>query len=79
MPGPACYGQGGMSPTVTDANVVLGYLDPAAFMGGERPLDTAAAEAAVDGLAAALEITRDRGGRRHLSAWSISRWPTASV
>jgi N-methylhydantoinase A len=59
MPGPACYGQGGMLPTVTDANVVLGYLDPAAFMGGKRPLDTKAAKAAIDGLAAALKITRD--------------------
>ena len=45
--------------TVTDANVVLGYLDPLAFMGGKRPLDTKAAEAAVDRLAAALKITRD--------------------
>jgi N-methylhydantoinase A len=59
MPGPACYGQGGTSATVTDANVVLGYLDPAAFMGGKRPLDTTAAEAAIDKLATALKITRD--------------------
>src|SRR5437762_7556455 len=35
MPGPACYGQGGAEPTVTDANLVLGYLDPANFLGGE--------------------------------------------
>ena len=59
MPGPACYGQGGTTPTVTDANVVLGYLDASAFMGGKRPLDTRAAEAAIDGLAATLKITRD--------------------
>jgi N-methylhydantoinase A len=58
MPGPACYGNGGTAPTVTDANVVLGYLDPKAFMGGKRPLDVAAAEAAVDRLAASLKITR---------------------
>jgi N-methylhydantoinase A len=44
--------------TVTDANVVLGYLDAGAFMGGKRPLDTQAAEAAVDRLAAVLKITR---------------------
>jgi N-methylhydantoinase A len=58
MPGPASYGNGGTAATVTDANVVLGYLDPKAFMGGKRPLDVAAAEAAVDRLAAALKITR---------------------
>src|ERR1700742_2027227 len=58
MPGPACYGQGGTAATVTDANVVLGYLDPKAFMGGKRPLDVAAAEAAIDRIAAALKITR---------------------
>ena len=34
MPGPACYGRGGTEPTVTDANLVLGYLDPAHFLGG---------------------------------------------
>src|SRR5215813_2440857 len=59
VPGPACYGQGGTSATVTDANVLLGYLDPAAFMGGKRPLDTRAAEAAVGRLARALKITQD--------------------
>jgi N-methylhydantoinase A len=58
MPGPACYGQGGAEATVTDANVVLGYLDAGAFMGGKRPLDARAAEAAIDGLAAELDITR---------------------
>jgi N-methylhydantoinase A len=58
MPGPACYGQGGFEATVTDANVVLGYLDASAFMGGRRPLDTMAAEAVIDRLAASLGITR---------------------
>ena len=48
VPGPACYGAGGTHATVTDANLVLGYLDPAAFLGGRRRLDAAAAEAAVD-------------------------------
>jgi N-methylhydantoinase A len=42
-PGPACYGKGGMEPTVTDANVVLGYMDPAHFLGGAMTLDAAAA------------------------------------
>jgi N-methylhydantoinase A len=57
-PGPAAYGQGGTAATVTDANVVLGYLDAKAFMGGKRPLDVAAAEAAVDRVATALKISR---------------------
>lgn len=47
-PGPACYGAGGERPTVTDANVVLGYLDPDAFLGGRRRLDPARSRAAVD-------------------------------
>jgi N-methylhydantoinase A len=58
VPGPACYGNGGTAATVTDANVVLGYLDAAAFMGGKRPLDRAAAEAAVDRVAASLGLSR---------------------
>ena len=58
IPGPACYGNGGQAATVTDANVVLGYLDAAAFMGGQRPLDRAASEAAVDRVGAAMELSR---------------------
>ena len=58
VPGPACYGNGGAAATVTDANVVLGHLDAGAFMGGKRPLDRVAAEAAVDRVAAALGLTR---------------------
>src|SRR6476619_4385341 len=58
IPGPACYGNGGMAATVTDANVVLDYLDASAFMGGARPLDRAAAEAAVDRVAASLGLPR---------------------
>lgn len=58
VPGPACYGNGGQAATVTDANVVLGYLDAAAFMGGQRPLDRAASEAAIDRVATALELSR---------------------
>ena len=46
-PGPACYGQGGTKPSVSDADLVLGYLDPAHFLGGEMSLDKAAAEAAI--------------------------------
>jgi N-methylhydantoinase A len=47
MPGPACYGQGGTTPTITDANVVLGRLNPAFFLGGEISLDVEASRAAV--------------------------------
>jgi N-methylhydantoinase A/oxoprolinase/acetone carboxylase beta subunit len=46
-PGPACYGRGGDEATVTDASVVLGYLNPARFAGGAMALDVAAAERAV--------------------------------
>jgi len=57
VPGPACYGNGGQEPTVTDANLVLGYLDPANFLGGAKRLDGTAAEAAVARVAAQLGIT----------------------
>ncbi len=55
-PGPACYGLGGSSATVTDANLMLGYLDADAFLGGERRLDRPAAERAVGAVAKALGI-----------------------
>ncbi|MEZ2350198.1 hydantoinase/oxoprolinase family protein [Caballeronia sp. RCC_10] len=42
-PGPACYGRGGTRPTVTDCNLVLGYIDPDSFLGGEFKLDAKAA------------------------------------
>src|SRR5271163_77258 len=58
VPGPACYSNGGAEATVTDANLVLGYLDEASFQGGRRRLDRAAAEAAVDRIAAALGTGR---------------------
>jgi len=47
-PGPACYGLGGTEPTVTDANLVLGYLDAGFFLGGSRRLDAAAAASAIE-------------------------------
>jgi N-methylhydantoinase A len=46
-PGPACYGKGGTEPTVTDANLILGRLDPNRFLGGEMPLDVEAARKAI--------------------------------
>lgn len=48
MPGPACYGRGGSEPTVTDANLLLGRLDPDHFLGGEMALDTLAAGTAME-------------------------------
>jgi N-methylhydantoinase A len=47
-PGPACYGRGGTRPTVTDCNLVLGYIDPDSFLGGEFKLDAQAAWRVVD-------------------------------
>jgi N-methylhydantoinase A len=47
-PGPACYDRGGVEPTVTDADLLLGYLDPANFLGGAMPLSRAAAEKAMN-------------------------------
>ena len=47
-PGPVCYGQGGTEPTVSDADVVLGYLNPAYFLGGRMSLDRAKAAAAIE-------------------------------
>jgi N-methylhydantoinase A len=56
-PGPACYAQGGTDATVTDANLVLGYLDPANFLGGRRLLDREASIAAVQRLADRLRLS----------------------
>src|SRR4029077_12705809 len=47
-PGPACYGRGGLRPTVTDACLVLGILQPELFAAGALPLDPGAAERALD-------------------------------
>ncbi|WP_421998541.1 hydantoinase/oxoprolinase family protein [Reyranella sp.] len=55
-PGPAAYGRGGTRPTVTDANAVLGYLDPTRRLGGAITLDVAAAEAALAPLAERLGV-----------------------
>lgn len=55
-PGPACYGQGGDAPTVTDASVVLGYLNPEYFAGGAFPLDRQAATEVIAKLATRLGL-----------------------
>ncbi|HEY1935954.1 MAG TPA: hydantoinase/oxoprolinase family protein [Acetobacteraceae bacterium] len=56
-PGPACYGQGGSAATVTDANLVLGYLDPGNFLGGQRRLDVSAAIESVRHVAEGLGLS----------------------
>ena len=56
VPGPACYGRGGVKPTVTDANLVLGYLNPGAIGGGEINLDVEAACKAIE-----IEIAQPMG------------------
>ena len=65
-PGPACYGRGGSWATLTDANVVLGYLDPDYFLGGEMRLDATAAAAAIERhVSDPLDLTLTR------AAWGI--------
>jgi N-methylhydantoinase A len=56
VPGPACYGRGGKEPTVTDANVVLGRLDPDVRLGGTMPMRPDLAFEAVERLAGALDL-----------------------
>jgi N-methylhydantoinase A len=64
-PGPACYGRGGEQPTVTDADLVLGYLNPEYFLGGRMTLDVEAARRALGRLAARLGLSLDQ------TAWGI--------
>src|SRR5213592_4801238 len=55
-PGPSCYGRGGTDPTVTDANLLLGRLDPGYFLGGRMALDERAAAGAIHALATRLGL-----------------------
>jgi len=57
QPGPACYGQGGTEPTISDANLVLGYLSPEGLLGGSLPLDLEKARAAVAKIAGPLDLS----------------------
>ncbi|WP_167042361.1 hydantoinase/oxoprolinase family protein [Salinibacterium sp. ZJ454] len=57
MPGPACYGRGGTEPTVTDASLVLGYIDAEYFVGTRMKLDLAAARAAIEPLGVQLGMS----------------------
>jgi N-methylhydantoinase A len=64
-PGPVCYGQGGTEATVTDADLVLGYLDPDYFLGGKMRLDTKQARQALSRLAEPLGMTVEQ------AAWGV--------
>lgn len=66
-PGPACYGKGGAEPTVTDANLLLGYYDPEFFLGGQMALDKAAAEEAVSAVAGPLGLAPED------AAWGVHK------
>jgi N-methylhydantoinase A len=72
-PGPACYGRGGAEPTLTDALVVLGYLDPARFLDGRMPLDGTLAEAACATLGAPLGLDAAE------TAWGIREVALATM
>ena len=60
IPGPACYGRGGTQPTLTDAKLIVGILDPQRFANGEMQLSADAARAAFEPLAAAFDGSIDR-------------------
>jgi N-methylhydantoinase A len=62
-PGPACYGRGGVRPTVTDAALVLGYFDPAGFIGGKLRLDVDAARTALATVADRLGVSVEQAAR----------------
>ena len=73
-PGPACYGLGGRQPTVTDANLVLGYLDPRYFLGGTRALDEGAARTAIE-----EHVARPLGVGVTEAAWGIHQLVTLNM
>jgi N-methylhydantoinase A len=73
-PGPACYGRGGTEPTLTDANLVLGYYDAASFLGGKMGLDLGAARTAI-----ANKIATPLGLDAIRAAWGIHEAVNESV
>jgi len=75
-PGPACYAKGGTSATLTDANLVLGYLDGASFLGGRMALDRQAGEAVIQrevGEALGLDMARAAWGIHDIANEDIAR------
>jgi len=73
-PGPICYGNGGKQPTVTDANVVLGYLNPGYFNGGRMKLDIEGARTGIDAV-----VAQPLGLSIAEAAWGIHRMATANM
>jgi N-methylhydantoinase A len=75
VPGPACYDRGGTEPTLTDANLALGYLDPMRFLGGAMPLDPgrAAAELARLGASGGVDPARLAWGIHDIANEDIAR------
>jgi len=72
-PGPACYGRGGTAPTVTDANVVLGYLSPEAIAGGTVPIDADAARRALASVSDGRDLEDLAYGVVQLAATTMMR------
>ena len=73
-PGPVCYGRGGTEPTVTDANLVLGYLNPAYFAGGTMRLEAGAAARAIE-----EAVGRPLGLPLEAAAWGIHQIVTTNM
>ena len=73
-PGPVCYGRGGTSPTITDCNLVLGYLDPGGLVGGALKLDRAAAEVAI-----ARDLAQPMGVSVEEAAFGMLRLAAATM
>jgi N-methylhydantoinase A/oxoprolinase/acetone carboxylase beta subunit len=73
-PGPVCYGRGGTEPTVTDANLTLGYLDPDDFAGGSMRLDARAAAGAIE-----ARVARPLGLSVADAAWGIHAIVTTNM
>jgi N-methylhydantoinase A len=73
-PGPICYGLGGTEPTVTDANLVLGYLNPDYFLGGRMRLDVEGARRGIEG-----HVARPLGLAVSEAAWGIHQIVTTNM
>ncbi|MFP6726337.1 MAG: hydantoinase/oxoprolinase family protein, partial [Alphaproteobacteria bacterium] len=74
MPGPVCYGLGGEDPTVTDADLVLGYLDPGRFLGGEMRLDRGGAAMTIE-----KRLAEPLGISMEAAAWGVHETVTGNM
>lgn len=74
VPGPACYRRGGTAPTITDANVVLGYMNPESIAGGTVPIDAAAARQAI-----ATHLCARLGLSEQAAAYGVHQVATATM